>query len=94
MWCVFPIAIGAIDLPIRGCRSASAVHRVTVAGWAHVGKLRGKLVDVIEESSVLFARMIFSAIETFQPVVLRTKVLKKKKRVIKKQDFVGKIDTA
>ena len=65
MWCVFSKAIGAINLPIRGWRGAGAIHLVTVAGRAHVGKLREKLVDVNEESSVGFARMIFIAIEKF-----------------------------
>ena len=63
MWCVFSIAIGAIDLPIRGWRGAGAIHHVTVAGWAHVGKLEEKLVDVIEEWSIVFAEVDFVAIK-------------------------------
>ena len=86
MWCVFSIAIGAINLPIRGWRGAGAIHLVTVAGRAHVGKLREKLVDAIEESSIMFAGMIFIAIEksptccTSDETFLRNKKSHKKNR--------------
>ena len=65
MWCVFPVAIGAIHLPIRGWRGTGAIDHVTVAGWAHVGDLRVELVCVIEKTPILLANRIFVAIERF-----------------------------
>ena len=69
MWCVFPIAIGAIHLPIRGWRGTGAIDHITVAGWAHVGELREELVCVIEEPPVLFANRNFIAIERFSTLL-------------------------
>ena len=60
---MFPIAVGAINLPIRSWRGAGSVHHVTVAGWAHTGKLKEGVVYVIEESPVICAQTIFIAIE-------------------------------
>ena len=77
---MFPIAIGAIDLPVRGWRGAGAIHCVTIAGWAHVGNLGEELVDVYEEYPVVFAKIVLTAIERFShPFIVWTNVFEEKK---------------
>ena len=88
---MFPIAIGAINLPICGWRGAGAIHHVTVAGWAHVGKLRKELVDVIEEWSIVFAEIDFVAIKRYPTLLYFGRTFRGIKRVIKKKGLWGKL---